>query len=686
MNRLFVLMVGLLVLTQFAPAQSVDEQYVRIYNLIQQADALRASGDDQGALPKYLEAQTALAQIQRVNPTWSPKVVSYRLNYLATKIAAIQEVSPAANLPPATGTPDKKAAPGVAPSAVPNAAAAQQLAELQNTVKQLQTEKTVLEAKLKEALATQPATVDPRELAKAQEKVQALAKENELLKAGLEQEKNRPAPVATSVKELEDAKRLLAETNARLAEQQQLNQKLTTEKTALVAQLGTAASAPELAEARRSLAETNARLAEQQALVAKLGAEKTSLQEQLGQAAVSIEAVAALRAENELLKKQLGEAKSLAAAPVEDKSAETARKLAEAEARLAAMASSAEVLRLEKVALETRLKQTPVTATAAAAVAAPAKSATASSAGSAAQIKELERQRDALYKLLEKRGREAQDAQSRELVAKVEQLTREVDSLKSRLEVFETKAIPYTAEELALFQQSKPKPVLAPVKVEPKVEAKAETKPEAKPVETRKSVKELPPGTVALVAQAEKYFAAKQYDKAEENYLAILRQDDKNAYTLANLGAIQMELGRLAEAETNILRALAFAPDDPHANSLLGYLKFRQEKYDEAVVALNRAAKLNPQNADIQNYLGVTLSQKGLRGPAEQAFRKAIVLDPNHGGAQNNLAVFYAAENPPNVALARFHYQKALAAGHARNAEIEALFEKRETAPKATTP
>ncbi|MGC3961157.1 MAG: tetratricopeptide repeat protein [Verrucomicrobiota bacterium] len=551
-------------------------------------------------------------------------------------------------------------------------------------MKQLQTDKAVLEAKLKEALATQPATVDPRELAKAQEKVQALAKENELLKAGLEQEKNRPVPAATSAKELEEAKRQLAATNARLAEQQELNQKLAAEKTSLAEQLGKTASAPELAEARRSLAETNARLVEQQALVAKLGAEKTSLQEQLGKAATSVEVAAALRAENELLKKQLSEAKALATTAADDKSSESGRKLAEAEARLAAMASSAEVLRLEKVALETKLKQMPVPAVAAAG--APAKSAPVARAGSEAQIKELERQRDALYKLLEKRGREAQDANSRELVAKVDQLTSEVNSLKSRLEVFETKAIPYTAEELALFRQSQPKPALAPVMAAPKVETKTEAKTETKPVEPRKSVKDLPAGTVALVAQAEKYFAAKQYDKAEENYLAILRQDDKNAYTLANLGAIQLELGRLAEAETNILRALAFAPDDPHANSLLGYLKFRQEKYDEAVVALNRAAKLNPQNADIQNYLGVTLSQKGLRGPAEQAFRKAIVLDPNHGGAQNNLAVFYATETPPNVALARFHYQKALASGHPRNAEIEALFDKRESAPKSTTP
>jgi Flp pilus assembly protein TadD len=629
MSRLLVLLFGLFVFTHLAAAQSAEQQYVRIYNLIQEADALRASGDDQSALSKYLEAQSGLTQIQRVHPTWQPKVVSFRLNYLATKITAVQETAPAAKLPPTTGTPDKTASPAVAPSAAPPDAAAQQLAELQNAVKQLQSEKMVLESKLKEALATQPATVDPRELAKAQEQVQALAKENELLKAGLEQEKNRPTPAAVSAKELEDAKRMLTETNARLVEQQARNE--------------------------------------------KLAAEKTSLQEQLGTAATSGEVVAALRVENELLKKQLGEAKSQAATAADGKSSETARKLAEAEARLAEMASSAEVLRLEKIALESRLKQTPAPA------AAVAKSATVASSSDAARVKELERQRDALYKLLEKRGRDAQDAHPREQVAKIEQLTREVESLKSRLEVFETKAIPYSAEELALFQQSQPKPALVPVAVPPKVEVSSA----AKPADSRKPAKELPAGTVALAAQAEKHFAAKQYDQAEVNYQAILRQDEGNAATLANLAAIQMEQGRLPEAETNILRALAIAPEHPHANSLLGYLKFRQEKYDEAVGALNRAAKLNPQNADIQNYLGVTLSQKGLRGPAEQAFRKAIVLDSNHGGAQNNLAVFYAAENPPNVALARFHYQKALAAGHPRDAEIEALFEKRQSAPTA---
>jgi len=610
MNRLFALWLGLALGMVSAWAQSPEEQYVRIYNLIQQADALQTSGQSDQALPKYLEANSALQRIHRVNPEWQPQVVNYRLKYLAAKIEAIPGSKPAVTTP-SVGAALATAKPGA--NVAPPNEMQQQMAALQESVRRLESEKAILESKLKEALATQPATIDPRKLAKAQDRIQALLKDNELLKAG--QEKSHPA--ALSPKELEAARHALAETNTRLVEQRAANEKLTAEKTALL--------------------------------------------EQVGKLTSNTVAVEALRTENELLKKQLANAKPTAAlsGAAPEKTADAARRLAEAEARIATMSSDVEVLRLEKIALETRLKKAnsaPVT-----------KSATVSREADVVRIKQLERERDDYQKKLEAANREIQTGKSREFTAKVDELTREVANLKSRVEVFEARAIPYTVEELALFKPSTPKPVAAP---------------DPNTVSGRKSIKELPAGTVALVAQAEKHFAAKEYDKAEENYLAILRQDEKNAYTHANLGAIQLEMGRLDEAEKHIQQALAVSPDDAYAVSLLGYLKFRQEKYDEAVVVLNRAAKLNPQSADIQNYLGVTLSHKGLRGPAEQAFRKAVVLDPGHGGAHNNLAVFYAAENPPNVPLARFHYQKAIAAGHPKNPDVEKLFEKKEAAAK----
>jgi Flp pilus assembly protein TadD len=221
------------------------------------------------------------------------------------------------------------------------------------------------------------------------------------------------------------------------------------------------------------------------------------------------------------------------------------------------------------------------------------------------------------------------------------------------LQVFEAQPVPYTAEELALMRKSEPR--------------LAVTDPRA----GRKSARELPPDSAKLVAEAQRRFKAREFDKAEESYLQLLRKDDRNAPALADLAVIQMEMNRLEEAENQVRRALAVAPDDAYALSVLGQVKLRQDKYDEALDSLGRAAQLDPQSAEIQNFLGVTLNHKGLRGPAETALRKAIQLDPGYAVAHNNLAVIYLAQNPPMVELARWHYQKALAAGLPPNPELE---------------
>jgi tetratricopeptide (TPR) repeat protein len=608
MTRLLVF--GLLLLGVVTSwAQSTDEQYVRIYNLMQQGVALEASGQSESALAKYLEANTELKQLKRVYPAWNPKVVDYRLRFLAERIEAIPAGIPPAPTPPrAVITPPSVATMTSAGESTPVAPATTnagqvELAELQESLRRLQSEKTILESKLREALATQPAAIDPRELTKAQDRIQTLLKENELLKAGLEEEKKRTAVVG---------------------------------------------GAQELAATKQALAEANSKLNERTA-------EKMALEQRVATLTTTAMAAEALRAENELLKKQLAESKTVAVAPPE---AGVNPQLAAAEARIASLQSDLDVVRLERIALESRLKR---------ALSQQAKSGTVSRDEDLRRIRQLEQERDEYRRRLVEAGQNVSGDTSREYATRVEQLTREVASLKARVEVFEARAIPYSAEELALFRQVAPKPAAVP-------DEKTET--------GRKTISELPTGTVTLVAQAERAFAAKDYAKAEENYLAILRQDERNAYTHANLGAIKLEQGKLDEAERHIQQALSLSPDDAFAVSLLGYLQFRQEKYDDAIVSLNRAAKLNPQNADVQNYLGVTLSHKGLRGPAEQAFRRAVVLNPAHAGAQNNLAVFYASEEPPNVPLARFHYQRALANGHLRNADLERLFEKKEPVTK----
>ncbi len=650
------LLVALLLAIALPPARAdtPDNQFVRIYNLIQQADALSKS-DPTAALSKYTEAQTALKQLQKNYPEWYVKVVKFRLNYLETKIAAIAPpaappaVTPAS--PTRTTTPAASLTQRPAPAVAPATEAENQLADLQADVRRLQAEKGLLELKLKEALATQPAAVDPRELAKAQEKIQSLLKENELLKAA-----PAPAPAsaqsapAAEAKALAETQAALAEASRKLKEQTERANALAAEKTVLQKRLDSltpsADNASELDRLKQARAEAERKLADQTNLATRLAAEKEALQNRVQALSESAATTEALRAENELLKKQL------AAVPASGgKDADADRKLAQAEARVASLQSDAEILRLEKVALENRVR-TLGTAT-------PAATARPEDLQ---RIKLLETERFDLAMKLDAANKDLYGRKGRATAAKVEELTTQVTTLRARLEVYEARAVPYTAEELALFKQPQPVPV-------------------ADPKAGKKSVKELPRGTAALVAEAQREFAAKRYDKAEEKYMEVLRQDEKNSFTLANLAAIQLELNRLDEVDKNIQKALAIDPDDAYSLSILGYLRYRQEKYDEALDALSKSAKLNPQSPEVQNYLGVTLSHKGLRGPAETALRKAIQLDPGYGAAHNNLAVIYATQQPPLVELARWHYQRALGAGHPRNPDLEKLFDQKTAAP-----
>jgi tetratricopeptide (TPR) repeat protein len=501
----FAALVGLILavaLPQARAQQSPDDQYIAIYSLIDQADTLQVAGQPRSALAGYTQALAELQKFQKMFPDWDAKIVSYRLDYLARKIndlaAQFPAATPGVTPPPA---PTNAVVSAIAPatnsvSTTPDADVEMQLGGLRAQVQGLQADNDTLQAKLKEALSAQPATVDTQELARAQSQVLSLMKENDLLRACLT---DGPVNAATN---------------------------------------GDAAG--QLLKMRQALADANQKLAEETGRVDKLALENQSLR------------------------------------------------------------SEVSVSGLEKAALEKRLQQRQTPAPAPVPV------------------------------------------------------DDEVKLLRARLAVDEAQSVPYTPEELALLKSSPPLPV-------------------ANAGDQKKSVNELPSGSALLAAEAQSYFSAGDYDKAEADYRQILQSEPGNALALANLASIELQENKLDEAETHITAALAKTPDDAYTLSTFGFLKFRQQKFDEALDALSRAAILDPQNPQIQNYLGVTLSHKGLRIQAETALRKAIELDPNYGAAHNNLAVIYLGETPPMVELARWHYQKALDLGQPHNPDLEKM-------------
>ena len=200
----------------------------------------------------------------------------------------------------ANAAPSPSAGPAEATKPAPNDWETQ-IAALRDQGRQLLADKAVLEAKLKEALSVQPAAVDPRELARAEEKIRNLQKENDLLKVSLDQVKTKPA-LAPDAKVLDEARQALAEADRKFAEQARTANALVLEKAALQAKLDQLAASPpnaaELESGRKALQEANLKLAEQAKLASGLAQEKEALQARLKTLSTDTEASAALRAEN----------------------------------------------------------------------------------------------------------------------------------------------------------------------------------------------------------------------------------------------------------------------------------------------------------------------------------------------------------------------------------------------------
>ena len=641
-------LVALLLLSSLlaARAQSdADGRYIGIYGLIQQADQLAANGEPGEALAAYADVQSQLLQFQKIYPDWSPNIVSFRLSHVAEKIAALKS---RVSIP--TANTSSNPAPAAPPNAVatPAAPVPPELNDLRARLQSKQAANEVLQAKLKEALSVQPAAVDPRELARAQAKIRLLMKENDLLKV------SRSGGAATAGKMVPAAEKVVYVTNYTTIYITNSPVEVTNLADVFVKNTGPAVvtnyvrtvvvdtNAMEMLRLGRDAAVKN--FNDEHARAERLADALQQLKNGASPGATNdAAALAALLVENAKLKSELATLNAAAGgspATATD-AAKLADELKQARAQIAELKSELEVAALEKATLERKLQQLGA-----------ATNSTASAVVYEARLRELTQERNGLIEQLDV-AKKMKPGKNSETQAQLSALNQEVAVLRSRLAVVEAQPVPYTPEELALLEGPAPSP--------------------ASPDAGKKSIKEMPAGTMELVASAQQHFAKQEFDQAAADYQKILDHDENNGIALANMATIELQQGKLAAAEQHIKAALAQSPDDPYNLATLGILKFREEKYAEALDVLSRAAKIDPNNPEIQNYLGVTLSHLGQRKPAETALRRAIELAPNYAPAHNNLAVIYLSQSPPLAELARWHYQKALDAGQPRNPDLEKM-------------
>ncbi|MFM8357147.1 MAG: hypothetical protein ACKOET_01180, partial [Verrucomicrobiota bacterium] len=196
-------------LAAVARAEGPDDQFIVVYNLIQRADK---SAEAAASRQLYLSAQEGLRKLQRGYPRWNERVIAYRLRYVAEKLDALPPPPPSAT----PASPGPAAATPAAPAEVgPPGEVLTQFNQLNSRLRQLDEEKQLLEARLREALTAQPAPVDPRELQAAVERISSLQSTNKALLGRLEtQERERRNLVDRVV--AEEAQRALQETRRQL--------------------------------------------------------------------------------------------------------------------------------------------------------------------------------------------------------------------------------------------------------------------------------------------------------------------------------------------------------------------------------------------------------------------------------------------------------------------------------------
>ena len=654
-----VLSLGLLFTAQ---AAGPDDSFIQAYSLIAQGDNLAQLGQKNSAIQKYRQAHNDLAALQSGYPNWNAGVVSFRIKYVDQKLKALGDAAP------------ETAAPSAKPAVLDPAAARREISILKRKVESLENAIILKDAKLKEALSAVPSPEETQQLATLEANLSGLRQENANLKSAIDKATTRLMGANTGLAKAQaDAEKAQADLAKAQAETEKTNEALAQAveeaKTAKAKANDRQAKRLEnkLADKQENLAKTEKELAslatahkalESELKSLKKGSREKDLQAQVGSLQKELSGnqkdlekasgdVAALKSDKISLEEELKSfKKGNREKELEAEVGSLEKQLANSNSKLKETASNLASAENSNDSLGDQLK--------------------AFQKGS--REKEFRNYISSLEKRLAKAERKNTNPASkrkgltgifnwqksdRAEKAQAAELQNRIDTLRSRLEILEAEKIPYTDEEKKLFAE--PNTGDQPVNT---LQAKVATLPEG-------GADDFKAGQAALIEA--------KFGEAEQKFLHVLKLDEENPLTLGNLALAQMEQGNYEGAEASLTRALKNDDEDAFSLSLIGTLRYRQKKYDEARDYLAKAVKLNPEDSRAQHFLGSALNNLGQRKAAETALRKAVQIKPGYSEAHHNLAVVYATQNPPFIALAKFHYDKAVAGGHKKNADLEKI-------------
>jgi tetratricopeptide (TPR) repeat protein len=128
----------------------------------------------------------------------------------------------------------------------------------------------------------------------------------------------------------------------------------------------------------------------------------------------------------------------------------------------------------------------------------------------------------------------------------------------------------------------------------------------------------------------------KEYDRAAAAFGEVVRESPQDGAAWSNYGLALTHLGKAAEAELALSRAIALVPKNGEAWFHLGVARALREEWGDAASAYRRAVALEPNDLVAWHRLGVALAECGEEPAASVALERALVLSrelPTASGA-----------------------------------------------------
>jgi len=121
----------------------------------------------------------------------------------------------------------------------------------------------------------------------------------------------------------------------------------------------------------------------------------------------------------------------------------------------------------------------------------------------------------------------------------------------------------------------------------------------------------------------------RDYDKAEQGFQAVLKQEPRNVSALGNLGVVYSRIGRSDQAIEVYRRALEVSPDDEAILLNLGLAYFKQDAHAQALPSFAKVVAIDPRNLQARELLAVCRVYLRDPTPAIQDLEALRASNPN---------------------------------------------------------